>query len=160
MSTAYAFSRRPFASIAAATGSSSTTRMRMGCSLHVELEQQHVAVRDDVVLSFHAVESLLPRRGDRAAGDEVVVGNRLRLDEAALEVGVDDAGRLRRSVSDLDGPGADLLFTGGEVGLQAEQMVSGADQSVHAAFLHPELTEVGLRFGGLEIHQIAFDLRA
>jgi hypothetical protein len=30
--------------------------------LHVELEQQHIAVLDDVLLAFHAVEALVARR--------------------------------------------------------------------------------------------------
>jgi len=38
----------------------------------------------------------------------------LRLDEPALEVGVNDGGGLRREGSVVDGPAADLLVAGGE----------------------------------------------
>jgi hypothetical protein len=54
------------------------------------------------------------------AGDEVVEGYGLGADEAMLEIGMDHAGRLRRGVALVDGPGADFLHPGGEVGLQAQ----------------------------------------
>ena len=41
-----------------------------------------------------------------------------------LEIGVDHAGGLRRGVADVDRPGAHFLRAGGEVGLQAEQLVA------------------------------------
>ena len=58
--------------------------------------------------------------GHRAGGDQVVVRDDLGLDEAALEVGVDDAGGLRGGRALADRPGARLLRAGGQVGLQAE----------------------------------------
>ena len=67
------------------------------------------------------------RRGDAAERREVVVGDDLGLDEALLEVGVDDAGRLRGLPALLDRPGAHLLLTRGEIGLQAEQVVGRLD---------------------------------
>ena len=94
----------------------------------VEQEIQHVAVLDDVFLAFDAHLAGFLGAGFALAGDEVVVGDGLGADEAALEVGVDDAGRLRRGVAAVDGPGAHFLHAGGEVGLQAEQVVAGADQ--------------------------------
>ena len=57
-----------------------------GRRLHVELEEQHVAVGHDVFLTFHAVEPLFPGGGDGAAAHEVVVRHRLRFDETPLEV--------------------------------------------------------------------------
>src|SRR5689334_11975499 len=61
-------------------------------SSDVEAELDYVAVLHDVVLAFHA--DLADGAGlDQGAGlDEVGVGDDLGLDEAALEVGVDDAG--------------------------------------------------------------------
>ena len=64
--------------------------------------------------------------------DVVVVGDGLGADEAALEVGVDDAGRLRRAVALVDRPGPRLLRPGREIGLQAKQLVGFADQSIQA----------------------------
>src|ERR1041385_703519 len=91
--------------------------------LHIKLKQQHVAVLDHVFLAFHAVEALFAGGGDRAAVHQVVVGDGFGLDEAALEIAVNDAGGLWRRVAGVDRPGADLLFAGGEVGAQAEQMI-------------------------------------
>ena len=64
---------------------------------HVELEQHHVAVRDDVLLAFVARLAGVLGRLLAAEADEVVVGDGLGADEALLEIGVDGAGRLRRS---------------------------------------------------------------
>src|SRR5258707_10216393 len=49
----------------------------------------------------------------RAGGHQVVVGDDLGLDEAALEVGVDDAGGLGSGGPLADRPGAGLLGAGG-----------------------------------------------
>ena len=67
--------------------------------------------------------------------DVVVVGDRLGADEALLEVGVNDAGRLRRLGAARDGPGARLLRADGEVGDEVQQLVAGADQAVEARLL-------------------------
>ena len=109
--------------------------------LDVELEQHDIAVGDHVLLAFHAVQTLVAGGGDRTARDQIRIGDGLRLDEAALEVGVDDAGRLRRGVAVVDRPGPDLLLAGGEVGLQAEQVIRRPDQRAGAAFLDAELLE-------------------
>src|SRR3954464_3703712 len=96
-------------------------------SLDVELEEQHVPVLDDVFLAFHAVEPLLARDGDRTALDQVLVRDRFRLDEPARESGVDDARGFRGRVALMDGPRADFLLAGGEVGLQPEQVIGRAN---------------------------------
>ena len=44
-----------------------------------------------------------------------MVGDGLSFNKAAFEVGVDDACGLRGGVADVDRPGADFLFSGGEV---------------------------------------------
>ena len=61
-----------------------------------EAEMQHVAVLDDVVLAFEAELARFARARLALPGDIVVIGDGLGADEALLEVGVDDAGRLRR----------------------------------------------------------------
>ncbi len=62
----------------------------------VEPEQHHVAVLDDIFLAFVArLAGFLG--GDFAAErDIIVIGDGLGADEAALEIGMDDAGGLRR----------------------------------------------------------------
>lgn len=62
--------------------------------LDVKPEQHHVAVLDDVVLAFLAHFAGVLGFLFAAAGDEVVVGDGLGLDEATLKIRVDGAGRL------------------------------------------------------------------
>ena len=57
----------------------------------------HVAVGDHVVLAFEPQLAGVARAGLAAERDVVVIGDGLGADEAALEIGVDDAGRLRRA---------------------------------------------------------------
>src|SRR5690554_8149440 len=87
----------------------------------IEAEVDHVAILDDVLLALQAPLAGVLRALFAAQGDKVIIGDDLGADEALLEVGVDDPGRLGGGGADLDGPGAHLLHPGGEVGLQAEQ---------------------------------------
>src|SRR5213076_805500 len=50
-------------------------------------------------------------------------------------------GRLRRGGPRRNGPGAHLLRTGGEVGVQPEQLVRGADHAVEPRLVHPHVLE-------------------
>ena len=61
----------------------------------IEQEVQHVAVLDDVVLAFGAHLAGFLGALFALVLDEVVEGDGLGADEAAFEVGVDDAGGLR-----------------------------------------------------------------
>ena len=54
--------------------------------LYVEAEVDDVAVLHDVVLALDADLAFLAGGGDAACGDEVIVVDDLRADEAALEV--------------------------------------------------------------------------
>src|SRR5262249_29787560 len=124
----------------------SQARSRRRVGLHVEAELHDVAVAHDVVLAFDAGLARGAGGGQRARGDQVVVGDHLGLDEAALEVAVDDAGGLRRRRSGLDRPGPGLLRARGEEGLQAERAEPGLGQLGQAG-----LTQAGLgeQFRGL-----------
>src|SRR5215216_6132483 len=55
----------------------------------VEAEVDDVALLHDVVFAFEAEEALLAGGGVGAGAGEVVVGDNLGADEAALDVGVD-----------------------------------------------------------------------
>ena len=79
-------------------------------SLHVELEQHHIAVGDNVFFAFHAVESLGAGGGDGAALDQIVVGDGFGFDKTALEVGVNDAGCFGRGVAGYGWSRRALLF--------------------------------------------------
>src|SRR5690349_23055433 len=87
----------------------------------VEAEFDDVAVAHDVVLALDAGLARGPGGGQRAGRDQVVVGDYLGLDKAALEVGVDDAGRLGRGRPDRDLPGPGFLRPRGQERLQAER---------------------------------------
>ena len=100
--------------------------------LDIELEEDHVAVGDEVLLALLPDVAAFAGAGPAADADELVPGNGLRFDEAAREVAVDDRRRLRRGVAGVDGPGAGFLFAGGEVGTQAEQVVDRADERADA----------------------------
>src|SRR5674476_1019647 len=89
--------------------------------LHVELEQQHVAVFHDVFLAFHPVEAFFARGGDGTEFHQIVVGDGFGLDEAAFKIGMNHARRLGRGVADVNRPGADFLFARREIRPQTEQ---------------------------------------
>ena len=61
-----------------------------------EAEVQDVAVLDDVVLAFEPELAGVLRARFAVERDVVVIGDGLGADEALLEIGVDDAGGLRR----------------------------------------------------------------
>ena len=77
----------------------------------------------------------------RAEGDEVVVMDDFRGDEAALEIRVDHAGGGGGLVALVDRPGAGFLHAGGEIGAQAEQVIDGADQRGDAGIVHAHVLE-------------------
>src|SRR5438552_18825286 len=117
---------------------------------HVEAEMRGVAVAHDVVLALDV------QLGGGAAGglgaelDEVLPPDDLGLDEAALEVGVDDAGGLRGPGAALDRPGAALVRAGGEEGDEVEDLVGGARHGVEARLLEAQALEKGGAVGGVE----------
>src|SRR4051794_21233743 len=78
----------------------------------VEAELHHVAVLHDVVLALHADLAELLGLEHGAGCHEVVEGDDLRLDEAALEVGVDHARGLGGGGALGDRPGTGLLGAG------------------------------------------------
>ena len=74
--------------------------------LHVEQEIHDVAVVHDILLALAAQQALCLRIGQRAAGLEIVEGDDLGADEAALKVGMDLAGGLRELQERADGAAA------------------------------------------------------
>ena len=90
----------------------------------VEAEVADVAVLDHVVAALQAHPALLLGPLLAAEPDEVVVGDDLGADEAALEIGVDHARRLRGGGTPMHGPGTRLLGADGEEGEQAQQLVA------------------------------------
>src|SRR5690606_10438092 len=108
------------------TGAGPLTRSHVGAELH------DVAVLHHVVLALDAGLAARAGLARRAGGHEVLERDDLGLDEASLEVGVDDARRLRSLPALADGPGARLLRARREVGLQAEGVEADAGELVEA----------------------------
>ena len=92
-----------------------------------------------------------------AVFEEVVGGVAVGFDEAALEVGVDDAGGSGGFGAAFDGPGADFLDSGGEVGDEVEQAVGGVDEAVEAGLVEAEGLEEFGAFGGFELGDLGFE---
>src|SRR6516162_1689522 len=118
-----------------------------------------VAVGDDVGLALEPHLARLLRAGLAAERHIIVVGDGLGADEAALEVGMDDGGGLRRPGAVRDRPGRRLLWAGGEIGDQIEQRVAGANQPVEARLLEPDRTEIFGALGRRQYRDLRFDLR-
>jgi len=100
---------------------------------HIKPEQGHIAVLHDILFSFTADQAFFLAGGHAAQIPERFEGNDLGTDEAALEIGVDLAGCLRRLGALGDGPGAALVLAAGQEGNEAQQVVAGADQTVQTA---------------------------
>ena len=74
----------------------------------VETEQNNIAVLHHILLALGANQTLFAGSSQRAKLDEILIVDNLSANEAALEVGVNLAGSLRRLCALLDGPRADL----------------------------------------------------
>ena len=72
-------------------------------------------------------------------------------DEAFFEVGVDDACRSGSFGAADDGPGADLLDAGGEVGDEVEERIGGVDEAVEARLGEAHIFEELVAFGRFEL---------
>ena len=97
--------------------------------------------------------------GDAAVLDQVVVADDLGFDKAALKVGVDDAGGLRRGPALVDRPGARLLLPRRQVGLQAEGVEADPRQLVEPGLVLPGGLQHLAGFGGLELCELGLELR-
>ena len=75
---------------------SSACSARRCATRYVELKVEDVAVLHDIFLAFLAQLAGVARAGLAVQGDIIVIGDGFGADEAALEIGVDLARRLRR----------------------------------------------------------------
>ncbi len=125
--------------------------------LDVEFEEENVAVFDDVVFAFGAEEAFFFYGLLAAVFEEVVGGVAVGFDEAALEVGVDDACGSGGLGAAFDGPGADLLHACGEVGDEVEEAVGGVDEAVEAGLVEAEGLEEFGALGGFELGDFGFE---
>ena len=91
--------------------------------LYVEQEVDHVAVLHHILLALGTNQSLGPGSSQGAARLEIVVGNDLGANEAALKVGVNLTGSLGCLGALLNGPGTALVGSGGQEGDQPQQRI-------------------------------------
>src|SRR5690348_7393438 len=101
-------------------------------SSDVETEMHHVAIAHDVVAPFNGLLARFAALRFAAELDEVFPPNHFSFDEAALEVGVNHAGGLRRRRAFAHGPGAHLLLARREVRDETQELVTRSDHGVEA----------------------------
>ena len=115
----------------------------------------------DVLLALAAQQTLRLGVGQRAAGLEIVKGDDLGADEAALKIGVDLARGLRGLGALLDGPGAAFVAARGQEGDEAQQLVAALDQPVQTRLLQAQLFhEHGLFVRIVELGDVGLELCA
>src|SRR5215472_16619361 len=102
-------------------------------------ELHDVAVAHEVVLALDAGLAGGAGRRHRAGRHQVIERHDLRLDEAALEVAMDYAGRLWGGRADRDLPGARLLRPGRQEGLQPKRPEPGRCQLRKTRLAHSRL---------------------
>ncbi len=74
-------------------------------------------------------------------GDKIIVANYFRANKSFLEIRVNDGSSLRGRRAHFDGPGADFFFTSRKVGLQPQELVTGANNLVQAGLVHTHIVE-------------------
>ncbi len=122
-----------------------------------EAEVDDVAVGDGVVFTFEGGKAGFFGLLFGTGFDEVVVGDDLGADEAAFDIGMDLAGGLGCEGAFTDRPGADLVFTDGEEGDEAEEVEGLAGEAVDGGFGEAEGFEEFVAFlFGLELTDLQF----
>ena len=116
-----------------------------------------VAVLDHVLLALDAQLTCGLAAGLAAQLHVIVVAGNLGLDEAALKVGVDDAGGLGSLGANADGPRPDLHGASGEVALQAKQLVCCLSKRLQAGVLKPQGLQVLSGLLWIKISQLSLD---
>ena len=91
------------------------------CCSNVEKEVDNVAVLHDILLTLRTDQPLGLGIGHGTAILQILKGNHLGADKAALKVGVDFTGGLRGLGALFDGPGAALILAVGQERDKAQQ---------------------------------------
>src|SRR6266404_2060167 len=108
----------------------------------IEAEMHDVAVLDDVFGAFEAHLAGILGALLAVARDEILIGDGLGADEAFLEIGMDDAGRLRRLAAPGNGPALCFLRADGEEGHEVEQRIAGADDAGETGLIETERSQI------------------
>ncbi|ABU76745.1 hypothetical protein ESA_01487 [Cronobacter sakazakii ATCC BAA-894] len=105
----------------------------------VEQEVHDIAIFDDVIFAFGTHFTGFFRALFAFVSDEIVISDGLRADKAFFEIGVDFTRRLRGGGTDRNGPGAHFFHASGEIRLQVQQRVTGADHAVQPRLFEAQL---------------------
>jgi len=111
---------------------------RLVCALYVEAEEDDVAILNDVLFPFETHQTLLLGRSIAPRRFELLVGDHLGPDKAALHVRMDHSRRRNRRGASSHVPGPHLSLVGGEEGDEIQELVRGQDHPVPCQTLHPE----------------------
>src|SRR5438552_5500368 len=127
--------------------------------LYSKPEVDDVAVLHDVLLALEAELPRLPALRLASVADELVEGDHLGADEAALDVAVDLAGGFEGRGAAADRPGAALVLARGEEAHQVEQVIARSDEAVAGALREAEVAEEGSPIRGLELGDLRLEIR-
>src|SRR5262249_27870054 len=127
--------------------------------LDIEPVMHDIAVVDNVLPAFEPHPSGFLRPVLPAVPDVIVERDHLGADEAALEVGVDDARGLRRRGADAYRPRADLLLACGEERLESEEREAGMDHAIEPGLGHPHVRQEECLVVRLQVRDLRFDRR-
>src|SRR6266700_1062627 len=123
-------------------------------------KQNDVTVAYRIIAAFDPIMAGFPRMTDRALFYEVFTVDRFRLDESALEVGVDDARCPYRRIPCADRPRPDFFVIKREKSPQPEHSISAMNETHKPGFLDPEFFQILPRLGGRKVGQVTFELGA
>src|SRR5665811_182758 len=126
--------------------------------LDVEAEEDEVGFLDDVVAPLKTPLSCILRALLSVVGDEIVVCDHLRADEALLEIGVDFPCGLRRRRPLPHGPRARLLRPRSEERSESEQVIGGANHVVEAGFVEAVLSQYLIVVFVVDERQFGFEV--
>src|SRR5579872_6578116 len=122
-------------------------------------EMKHVAVGDDIILAFETKFPGFAGARFAAAGDIIRIGDCLGANEAFLEIGVDDAGGLRRFSAFFDSPGARLFRSHREERHEVEKFVASPDHAIEARLVEADGFKIILLLVDRQYGDLTLDLR-
>src|SRR4029077_12386928 len=127
-------------------------------ALDVKAELHYIPVFHHIIFTFDSQLSGFATFRERSKSHQVFEMDGLGRDEAAFEVGMNDASRCRSLIACMYSPGARLLFARCKISAQAKQFIYGANQGSNPAFVHAKPGQKFPRFIRRQIDQFTFNL--
>jgi len=125
--------------------------------LNIKPEVHHIAILDDIVLAFQPPFPGLFGTVFAFVVDEIVIANDFGADKAFFKISVDHRSGLRGGCAHLDGPGTNFLHACGEIGLQVQEVIRGADDAVKAGFAQSKIGQKFIAVGIVKLAEFFFD---